>query len=193
MSIWNIKEHIITDNHGLFRSVACGRLWCDFNLFSPRLGKPGRYPNYEYRALNLHFSIPKLLTGVTIATILAGAFVSYRSYFQPYRVGVTPAVANRMMWHGYELPKTASDITYRVDFGGCEAEFAISESNFLLWCRARGWSPNPISGSITYFRPVLLPDNDTPVTKGCSFDIPDGEGVFDANRSRTAFWASTFP
>ena len=32
-----------TDNHGLFRSGACGRHWFDLTLFSPRLGKPGRY------------------------------------------------------------------------------------------------------------------------------------------------------
>ena len=98
-----------------------------------------------------------------------------------------------MIWDGYELPDSASDVTYYADFGGCEAEFAISESEFLAWCHVRGWSPKKIHGSIPYFQPVLLADDDTIVTNGFTFDIPDGEGVFDADRSRAAFRASTFP
>ena len=130
---------------------------------------------------------------VAIAAILIVATVTYRSNYQSHRVGVSASIANRMMWPGYELPADASDVTYHVDPGGCEAEFAISESEFLAWCRARGWSPKKISGSIKYFQPVLLPNDDTIVTNGYAFDIPDGKGVFDADRSRTAFWASTFP
>ena len=133
------------------------------------------------------------MTAVSVVAILIAAIVAYRSYFQAHRVGVGPNIANRMVWPEFELPNSAADVTYHVDFGGCEAEFAISESDFLNWCRTRGWCPSKISGPKTYFQPVLLPVNDTIVTNGYSIDFPDGEMVFDAARSRAAFWASTFP
>ena len=98
-----------------------------------------------------------------------------------------------MIWSGFKLPHNASDVTYHVDLGGCEAEFAISESDFLEWCNDRGWVPERIARPIAYFQPVLLSDNDTIVTDGYTFDVPDGKGVSDAGRPRTAFWASTFP
>jgi len=141
----------------------------------------------------LRFSLAKLLILVAFAAIVLAAIVGYRNYYQSHRTGVTATIANRMMWPGYKLPESATNITYHADFGGCEAEFAISESEFLEWCNSRGWAPNKITGTIQYFKPVLLPDNDKVVTNGYTFDIPDGEGVFDADRSRTAFWASTFP
>ena len=141
----------------------------------------------------MRFSLAKLLTGVSIVAILIAAFVAYRSYFQPRRFGTSSSIANRMIWSGFKLPHNASDVTYHVDFGGCEAEFAISESDFLEWCNDRGWVPERIARPIAYFQPVLLSDNDTIVTDGYTFDVPDGKGVFDAGRSRTAFWASTFP
>ena len=133
------------------------------------------------------------MTAVSVVAISIATVVAYRLYFQAHRVGVGPDIANRMIWPEYELPNDASDVTYHVDFGGCEAEFAVSESHFLNWCRARGWSPTRIFGSKTYFQPVLLPVDDTIVTDGYSIDIPDGEVVFDATRSRAAFWVSTFP
>ena len=49
-----------------------------------------------------------------------------------------------------------TDVTYYADFRGCEAEFAISESEFLNWCSVRGWSPKKIAGAIlhTSFLPL---------------------------------------
>ena len=141
----------------------------------------------------MRFSLAKLLAVVSVLAALIAVIVAYRSYFQSHRVGVSASVANRMMWPEYELPHTATDVTYYADFRGCEAEFAISESEFLNWCSVRGWSPKKIAGAIPYFQPVLLADNDTIVTNGFTFDMPNGEGIFDADRLRTAFWVSTFP
>ena len=89
-----------------------------------------------------------------IATILT-AIVWHRNYFQPHRMGVSSSIANRMIWKGYKLPEAATDVTYYADFGGCEAEFAISESEFLKWCKQGGWTPQEILKPIPYFEPVL--------------------------------------
>ena len=67
----------------------------------------------------------KLSTGIAFLIICTVAVVAYRSYYQSQRTGVPANIANRMMWPGYELPRAASDVTYSVDFGGCEAEFAF--------------------------------------------------------------------
>ena len=63
------------------------------------------------------------LMAVIGAVLAAIAFC--RNYYQAHRIGVSSPVANRMIWQGYELPETATDVTYYADFGGCEAEFEI--------------------------------------------------------------------
>jgi len=55
-----------------------------------------------------------------------------------------------MLWPGLKLPTLAHDVTFRVDFGGCEAEFAIDESIFLVWCSSNKWNVNKISSPISY-------------------------------------------
>lgn len=44
-----------------------------------------------------------------------------------------------------------------------------------------------------HYRSLLLPGNDRLVNDGYTFDVPNGEGVFDGERSRVAFWVSSFP
>lgn len=141
----------------------------------------------------MRFHLATFLKVVSIIAIILAVIASYRNYYQPHRTGVTAAIANRMMWPGYELPEGASDVTYYVDFGGCEAEFQIDETAFLAWCEHRGWMPVRIGKPLPYFQPVLLADDERPVRKGYTFNIPYGRGVFDAERSRAAFCASTFP
>lgn len=130
---------------------------------------------------------------LALAAIALGLIATHQRYYSTTRSGVTAAVANRKVWADYSLPATATDVTYYADFGGCEAEFAITETNFVAWCEDRGWSFSPITEPTPYFRPILLPDDNTPVSQGYTFELPDGRGVFDRTRSRAAFWASTFP
>lgn len=106
---------------------------------------------------------------------------------------MSASIANRKIWEGYRLPDSASDVTYHVDFGGCEAEFAIAETDFLEWCELRGWQPVRVDRATPYFQPVLLPDDERLVEEGYTFSIPDGQGAFDSKRSRAAFWVSSFP
>jgi len=133
------------------------------------------------------------LTFVAIIAVSIGSFVSYRDYFRPHGTGETVSVANRVMWQAYKLPAAASDVTYYTDSGGCEAEFSISESEFLKWCDDKGWIPKKITTSVPYFQPILLTANNAAVTNGYTYKLNDGQGVFDADQRRTAFWLSTFP
>ena len=139
------------------------------------------------------FSLSTLLKGFFVAAVLLAGLVAYRSFFGSHRIGVSAATANRMLWSGYRLPDSATDVTYIVDFGGCEADFAISESQFLAWCKHSGWTASKIKTPVPFFEPILLVGDSTLVTDGYTFQIPNGQGVFDAKRRRTAFWASTFP
>ncbi len=141
----------------------------------------------------MRFSLEQLFKFVCVVTLMVAAVATYARLFAPHRVGTTSAVANRMMWPGCQLPREASDVTYCVDFGGCEAEFAVSESDFLAWCASHQRKPVPIESPLPYFQTILLPDDPTLVVEGYTFDVPPGRGVFDAKRSRAAFCASTFP
>lgn len=131
---------------------------------------------------------PAILCGLMIAAV-----VGFRSYFKTTMSGTTASVANRMMWQGLGLPASASDVTYYADSGGCEAEFAIPVAEFLELCEQRGWEVSEIETPVAYFEPVLLPDDERLVREGYTFWLPDGRGVYDSQRSRAAFYASTFP
>lgn len=118
--------------------------------------------------------------------------------------GVSARSANRMLWSPLRLPAAASDVTYHVDFGCCEAEFAVSETVFLRWCRDNGWKTEPISAPTMYSEGLglvlghssktsPLRTQGNTVVRGYTFSPPDGRGVFDADSSRACFWSSTFP
>ena len=134
-----------------------------------------------------------LFIAAVIVCFLIAAFSFYRIFRSSTARGTTATVANRVMWAGFELPASAADVTYYVDFGGCEAEFAISEADFLSWCSDRGWTVTKIDTPVPYFKPILLPDDDHLVQHGYTFSLPDGDGVYDASTSRAAFHVSTFP
>ena len=107
--------------------------------------------------------------------------------------GVSTSVANKMLSAHLRLPASASDVSYYVDFGAEEAEFAISEQDFLKWCHTQGWAVEPIRSPVAYFEPMAMPDDSRQVDRGYHFSPPDGQGTFDADRSRACFWTSTFP
>lgn len=130
---------------------------------------------------------------LALPAIALGLVATHQRYYATTRSGVTAAVANRKLWAGYTLPATATDVTYYADSYGCEADFAIAETDFVAWCAARGWAVTPISSPTPFFQPVLLPDDETPVADGFTFQMPNGEGTFDRTRSRAAFRVSTLP
>ena len=141
----------------------------------------------------MRYSLKSLTVCVLVSGFAIGSAVSYRSYFRPTGSGATASVANRVMWQELKLPTSASDVTYYVDSGGCEAEFAIAEPDFLELCRQKGWDVRGIESPAPYFEPVLLPRDSRLVNEGYTFSLPDGEGVYDSKRSRAAFYVSTFP
>ena len=145
----------------------------------------------------MKFSLKSLLLLVAAVTvlILVGSFIlrAYQRHVGVTRTGVSSQTANQHLSPSLMLPDAASDVTVYVDFGAAESEFAISEDAFLAWCKSRGWSPEPISTPTTYFDSMWLPADARSVNRGYTFTPPDGQGVFDSDRSRACFWTSTFP
>ena len=145
------------------------------------------------------FSIRSLLVVtmlISCATVAAVWLIS--SYFgsSASASGVSVESANRKLWPSLRLPDSASDVTYAVDSYGCEAEFAITESEFVKWCASNDWEIEEIAAPTNYFQPIILRlDQKTArvIDKGYNYYPPDGEGKFDASSLRANFWVSTFP
>ena len=141
--------------------------------------------------ITMNITPAKLMILLFIASagfLTAFCIVVYQqAKFQMTGSGASAIEANQHLWPGLKLPHSASDVTFVVDFGGCEAEFAISEADFLNLCDAKLWRPEPIKEPIQYFHPVLLSDDDRLVDIGYTVDIPDGFGVFDQKKSRFAY------
>ena len=83
---------------------------------------------------------------IAIGIVIAlGARRTYLRYAGTSGKGVSVQSANQWLWPNLRIPDAASDVTYRADFGGCEAEFAITEDALLQWCRTKGWAIERIS------------------------------------------------
>ena len=95
-----------------------------------------------------------MITLISCATVAAVWLLS--TYFGASASGVTAEAANRKLWSSLKLPDSASDVTYAVDSGGCEAEFAISESDFVNWCASNNWEIEKIAAPTIYFEPIIL-------------------------------------
>jgi len=132
----------------------------------------------------------KRFLGCMLCTI--AVWIAYKTYYPSQGVGVSATVANRMLEKQYRIPSAASDVAFYVDFGGCAAEFALDESNFISWCRNRGWSLTKIDKPVTHFY-LYLRKEDRVVARGYTFSIRDGRGVYDADKRQATFWVSTFP
>jgi hypothetical protein len=106
----------------------------------------------------------------------------------------SPAIANFSLARHCQLPDTASDVYYYTDWAAAEAEFAITESDFLRWCKANDWEPAPIGEPIKYFYPVWGPKEESRlVSQGYYCYAAGGDLVFDAERFRAVFHMSEFP
>jgi hypothetical protein len=135
------------------------------------------------------------LTLLTIALIApqSSAWIAIRQFLSVSGHGRSAQDANKYQWPALRLPEAASDVSYYIDHAWSEAEFAISENEFLQWCQASGWKTEKITRPGPYFKPQMMRDDLRPVSRGCVFYPPDGFGVFDAERSRANFRVSTFP
>lgn len=103
-------------------------------------------------------------------------------------------MANLFLESNHHLPQTASDVYYYTDFGASEAEFKISEHDFLDWCNSKNWTPEPISDPVHYFYPTWGPEEDNRmVSRGYSCYATGGVLTFDAERSRASLRVSDFP
>jgi len=102
-------------------------------------------------------------------------------------------IANRMQWPELLLSTDASDVSFFISFYESEAEFAIPEESLLDWCQSKGWDVTKISTPLPYFEPLRMDADLRLVARGYRFSLPEGWGVFDADRSRAAFAVSTFP
>lgn len=109
------------------------------------------------------------------------------------RTGISSTVANQYLLHSLKLPDAASDVSVYVDFGAAESEFAITEDAFLEWSKANGWLVNSIIQPVAYFESIQLPSDPRLIIRGYVFEVPNGQGVFDADRSRACLCTSTFP
>lgn len=49
-----------------------------------------------------------------------------------------------------KFPKEATDINYSTIYMGSNADFAISEQDFIKWCAEKGWKPEKTSDYIQY-------------------------------------------
>ncbi|MEM8783493.1 MAG: hypothetical protein AAGE65_11640 [Planctomycetota bacterium] len=136
----------------------------------------------------LHF-----LLVIIAPSLLLAVVVVYQSYYPSRGSNTTSQVANRVLWDRLNIPEAAQDVTFFVDWGGCEAEFALEERLFVELCQSRDWTFTDITEPVPYFKPIWLEADTRWVVSGYTFNIPDGEGVFDRDRSRVAFFASTFP
>jgi hypothetical protein len=136
--------------------------------------------------------IRRLFTVVAVACL---AFVLYRAsqYRGASATNVSASSANRILWTELRVPLAATDVTCRADQYGCEAKFSIDRESLLGWLAKIGSNPSPISTPVKFFCPVIMPNDDHLVTNGYEFNLRDGRGVYDANRSRASFVVSTFP
>ena len=145
----------------------------------------------------MKFSLRSILGFVAlcaIAIVIAkGVHREYLRYSGESGQGVTAHEANQMLWPELHLPREASDVRYYTDFGCAEAEFAITEDVFLRWCRANGWTVTEITTPSVYFDPFQLDPDHQLVEDGYRFDLSNGEGTFDASRSRACFTVLNFP
>jgi hypothetical protein len=92
------------------------------------------------------------------------------------------------------VPEAASDVYYYTDWAADEAEFSISEDDFLDWCKSKSWEVEPIEEPVEYFYPTWGPEEDNRfVKRGYYCSAAWGVLIFDADRSRAAIWVSDFP
>ena len=145
----------------------------------------------------MKFRLRSLFSVVAIAAFVIVAALWLKHVFVGSSgANVSAKSANRYIWASLRLPASATDVTYTTDSYGCEAGFAISETEFTQWCKTNGWRMAPITSPNVYFganRSRSIAGKGRVVGSGFHFYPPDGEGTFDADQSRAEFWVSTFP
>ena len=57
--------------------------------------------------------------------------------------GVSAAEANRKLWTN-RVPASATDVWFVSSYKATRIDCKLDRDEFLAWCRAKGWKPNPI-------------------------------------------------
>ncbi|WP_442482407.1 hypothetical protein [Aeoliella sp. SH292] len=141
----------------------------------------------------MRYSLRSFIGVIASAALAVAAIAAYYRNFPSNGANVPASMANRAMWSQFRLPDEATDVTYHADSYGCEAEFAIPETEFLAWCKKNNWPVEPLAAPEPYFQPVALADIPRSVDDGYRFELEDGRGIFDRKAGRAAFVVSQFP
>ena len=145
----------------------------------------------------MKFRLRSLFVAIAVASVvIVAAMWLKHALVGSTASNVSAKSANRYIWPSLRLPVSATDVTFAVAPYFCEAEFAISEVEFCKWCTNNGWRMTSITSPHVYYgvipnRPNA--DKARVVGHGFHFYSPDGDGTFDADRSRAEFHVSTFP
>lgn len=123
--------------------------------------------------------------------IAASAFVALLfSTSGPFRSvegrGVSASEANARLWNCL-VPDSAVDVWYTSAFRGTRVECTLTQTDFLVWRRQRGWKPEPIKpGGLTPWS--TLRDGVRRINQGLQFNHGDGDlgfvGCHDAENGR---------
>ncbi len=96
--------------------------------------------------------------------------------------------ANRAFESRVIIPSSATDVCFYVDGCWIEADFAITEKDFLSWCGHHGWTVARIAEHPKVFKPArtspLARHRQIRTTKGYECQTSSGTVIFDLNRGR---------
>lgn len=138
----------------------------------------------------MRFSVRFLLLMVALAAGLTlVAAIGYRQMVGQRGAGASPDFANNVFSSRLKIPGSATDVNFYVDVCWIEADFAISEAEFLSWCRQQGWAAtvvDPRSRLVFHFaRSSPSADNGMPaVSNGYMAETSTGQVIYDVHLGR---------
>jgi hypothetical protein len=119
---------------------------------------------------------------------LSAAFVTSGCTAQKSSIAVSPDIANKTLHQRFQIPESATRVSFVTSLRDSTVEVDISQSDFLKWCDAMGWRCEEITedrpGAIVSINSEGVISAPTLVLSGLRFDASDDEsgfvGVFDA-------------
>lgn len=90
---------------------------------------------------HFRYSVLTLMLAFLVLSVVCGVgSMFYRTIAGTEGAAVTPQAANSNLAPRLVLPMTAKDINFYRDMCWVEADFSISEDEFLKWCKTRNWT-----------------------------------------------------
>ncbi len=132
--------------------------------------------------------------GVLATTLLVAVSCGGLFYFgirNTYRESVSPAAANATLHQNFALPSAATDVNLRTNVRSSTVDFAVSEADFVEWCRARGWRTIPVTRDAPTlfnfaFSGVQKPRLTTDGLRCAQLERCGFRGVYDRDLSRAS-------